>query len=61
MDGTLTAFEGKAGQGIRTGKTGIVLSVPEFSVVVVVDVCAFTRTGCSIRRPSKQLIAANLE
>jgi hypothetical protein len=30
-------------------------------VVVVVDVCAFTRTGCNIRRPSKQLSAANLE
>jgi hypothetical protein len=29
-------------------------------VVVVVDVCAFARTGCSIKRPSKQLIAPNL-
>jgi hypothetical protein len=30
-------------------------------VVVVVDVCAFTRTGCSIRMPSKQLIGASRE
>jgi hypothetical protein len=30
-------------------------------VVVVIDVCAFVWRGCSTKRPSKQLKAANLE